>query len=269
MITRKDLMLCEKMTEEEIPNLVGEYKANIKYDGERLAVIKKGEDVFLLNRAGREKSFIYPEIYEDFKKVKGDFVLDGEVITTDELFNTLQHRSNLGKREKIEEARTKYPIKYVAFDILFLASEDLRNKPLKQRVEFLNGFKDEVKDLRIEIVEYGEIKEMLDRAKANDGEGILVKNMNGFYEGRRSKNWLKLKLFKEAEIQINSYTINNAGIRCEDDYGNAVQVSGQQHHEVREILDRVGYCNIVIQYLEKTKLNNRYRFISFKGIKNE
>ena len=266
MITKKDLMLCEKMTEEEIPNLVGEYKANIKYDGERLAIIKHGEDVFLLNRAGREKSFIYPEIYEDFKKVKGDFVLDGEVLTTDELFNTLQHRSNLGKREKIEEAKTKYPIKYVAFDILFFANEDLRNKPLKQRVEYLNGFKNEVKDLRIEIVEYGEIKEMLDRAKANDGEGILVKNMNGFYEGRRSKNWLKLKLFKNTDLRISSYTINNAGIRCEDIYENAVQISGNQHYEVKDIIDKIGYADIVVQYLEKTK-NGRLRFISYVGLK--
>ena len=266
MITKKDLMLCEKMTEEEIPNLVGDYQANIKYDGERLAVIKHGEDIFLLNRSGREKSFIYPELYEEFKKVKGNFVLDGEVVTTDYLFNTLQHRVNLGKREKINEAITKYPIRYVAFDILFFANEDLRMKPLKQRVEFLNGFKNETKDLIIDIAEYGDIKEMLDRAKADDGEGILVKNMNGFYEGRRSKNWLKLKLFKQADITISSYALNNAGIRCEDNEGNSVQISGNQHYEVKDILDKIGYADIVCQYLEKTK-NGRLRFISYVGLK--
>lgn len=266
MITKRDLMLCESMREEEIDNLVGDYKANIKYDGERLAVIKHGEDVFLLNRSGREKSFIYPELYEEFKKVKGNFVLDGEVVTTDYLFNTLQHRVNLGKREKIREAITKYPIRYVAFDILFYANEDLRMKPLRERVKVLDGFKNETKDLIIDIAEYGDIREMLARAKADDGEGILVKNMNGFYEGRRSKNWLKLKLFKQTEIRVQSYTINNAGIRCEDIFENAVQISGEQHHEVREILDSVGYADIVVQYLEKTK-NGRLRFISYKGLK--
>jgi len=268
MITKRDLMLCDSMKEEDINSLVGEYQANIKFDGERLAVIKNNGDVFLMNRSGRLKNHIYPEIFEDFKKIKGNFVFDGEIITEDNLFNSLQHRVNISNPQKIKEAITKYPIKYMAFDILFLAMEDLRNKPLRERIKYLNGFKNEVKDLKIEIAEYGDIRKMLKEAKEKEREGILVKNMNGLYEGRRSKNWLKLKLFKEANIKVNSYTINNAGIRCEDSEENAVQISGTQHFLVKEIIDKVGYADIVIQYLELTK-NGRYRFISYKGLKNE
>jgi len=267
MITNKDFMLCGKITEEELPKLKGEWEANIKFDGERIVAIKKGEDVFLLNRANREKSFIYPEIAEELKTIKGDFILDGEIITEDNLFNSLQHRSHLGSKAKVDEAIKKYPIKFMIFDIINLDGEDLRLLPLKNRIEILNSV-NFPKLSKIEFVVYHKnISELLSFAKNQipQLEGIVIKNMLSNYEGRRSNNWLKLKLFQQAELKVISYTINNAGLRLEDDKLNAVQVSGNQSDEVKQAIDNKGYCNIVIQYLEKTK-NDKYRFISFVGV---
>lgn len=259
-------MLCDSIKEEDLDNFnLSNYQANIKYDGERIAIIKQDEDIFLLNRSGREKSRIYPEIQEAFKSIKGNFILDGEVVAKDEQFNTLQHRSNLSNPQKIIRARQEIPIKFVAFDILFFAMEDLRGKPLKERLKYLESFKfDFSKNDYLEIAEYNDIEICLDYAKHYNCEGIVIKNMSGTYEGKRSKNWLKLKLFKEAQIRVESYTENPKGIRCEDMYGNAVQISGQQHEEIQDEIDSVGFCDITIQYLEKTK-NDRYRFISYKG----
>ena len=53
----------------------------------------------------------------------------------------------------------------------------------------------------------------------------------------------------------------------EDEKENAVQVSGQQHHEVKNKIDREGFCDVTIQYLEQGK-TGRYRFPSFVGVKN-
>jgi ATP-dependent DNA ligase len=262
MITKKDIMLCESITEPELQSLNGEYLANIKFDGERILAIKNKDDVFILNRAGRIKNKIYPEIAEQIKELDGDFILDGEIITSDGLFNSLQHRSNLSDLSKIEKARTDYPIKFMVFDILFLNGIDLRHKPLKERINLLqNNF-----SARLCLVRYQPIDEALSFAKLHKLEGIVIKDMLSVYEGRRSRSWLKLKLFKQADMRAVRYTINNAGLRLEDEGLNAVQCSGNQSDEVKRAIDEKGWCDIVIQYLEKTK-DNRYRFISFVGVK--
>lgn len=254
-------MLCESITEADLVNLKGEYKANLKFDGERLSIIKVNDDIFLVNRAGREKSFIYPELKELVKDINGDFILDGEVITIDGKFNSLQHRSNLSDRSKIEKAKFDYPITYKVFDLLWLNGENLKQYPLKERVKMLQrGFAE------LDLVEYQDIQEALSFAKSNKCEGIVVKDMLSTYQSRRSRSWLKMKLFKEADFKAITYTINNAGIRLEDSNLNAVQCSGLQSEAVKRAIDENGYCDIVIQYLEKTK-DDRYRFPSFKEIR--
>lgn len=260
MITNKDFMLCESTREEDLYAFKneGNWKANIKFDGERIVVIKNNDDVFLLNRAGRIKNQIYPEVIPSIKKIKGNFILDGEVITTNGIFNSLQHRSNLSDKNKIERAKIDYPIKYMVFDLLFF-EKDIRQMPLKERIKLLqDNFGD-----KLNLVEYQEIDVALNFAKEHKLEGIVIKYMPSIYEGKRSKYWIKMKLFKETPFKAISYTINNAGIRVEDNLQNACQISGQQHIEVRNEIDDKGFCDIVIQYLEKTK-DERYRFISFK-----
>lgn len=260
MITNKDFMLCESIREEDLSNAFkdGEWKANIKFDGERIVVIKNNDDVFLLNRAGRIKNQIYPELIEDLKNANAcNFILDSEVITTNGIFNSLQHRSNLSDRNKIERAKIDYPIKLMVFDLIYF-EKDLRQMPLKERIKILNeNFK------TLNLVEYQEIQIALNYAKEHKLEGIVIKNMNSNYEGKRSKNWVKLKLFKEDNFKAISYTINNAGIRVEDIKLNACQIAGSQSIEVKNEIDNKGFCEIIIQYLEKTK-DDRYRFISFK-----
>lgn len=271
MISKKDMMLCESITEAELPTLKGEWLANVKFDGERIVMIKNDNDIFVLNRAGRIKNQIYPEIAEAIKLLEGNFVLDGEIITTDGVFNSLQHRSNLSDLGKIARAKTDYPIKFMIFDILFLNGLDLRNKPLKERIGILQEFFSArlgSQIPKIELVLYQPIDEALSFAKSNKLEGIVIKNMLSFYEGRRSQSWKKLKLFKQADMKAVRYTINNAGLRLEDLSLNAVQCSGNQSDEVKRAIDNNGYCDIIIQYLEKTK-DDRFRFISFVGVKQK
>ena len=47
------------------------------------------------------------------------------------------------------------------------------------------------------------------------------------------------------------YSVNNAGIRVEDELNNAVQIAGNNSLEVKREIDNKGFCDIVIQYLEK------------------
>jgi len=263
MITQSDFMLCNRIEEKDINNLKGNWLANLKLDGERIIVFKKGESIFLFNRRGIDKSLCYPEVAEELKTIQGDFIFDGEIITRDGKFNSLQHRSHLQDKQKIITAKENYPIIYMIFDILNFDGMDLRSNTLKERIKLLSLF--DFEGLKnVGFVTYEDINDCLSYAKKYNCEGIVIKNMDSTYQNKRSNDWLKLKFFKEDVLRVVRYTENNAGIRCEDEKLNAVQVSGQQHREVKKAIDEVGFCDITISYLEKTA-NNRYRFISYKG----
>lgn len=268
MIDKKFFMLCKSTAKEgsEIFFNSG-YKANIKYDGERIIGIKKGKDVFLLNRRGREKSFIYPEVAKDLSTLDFDFIFDGEVITPDGKFNSLQFRVNLSDREKIRKSVIENPVKFMIFDLIKFKEQDLRNKPLRERVNLFSDI--DLNDLKsVEFVAYEDVEKCLKYVEQEELEGIVIKDMNGTYEHRRSNFWLKLKLFKEEKHRFIRFTENPKGIRVEDEELNAIQVAGKNGEIVKRELVEKGFCWIVVQYLEKTK-NGRLRFPSFKELKKE
>ena len=268
-------MLCDKITKEELKDTYFNntcWKANIKYDGERIIAIKKDGEVFLVNRRGNIKNSHYLEVVESLNACEGDFILDGEVITHDDNFNKLQRRALTKNPHKQEQLRKELPVIYMVFDVLNYQGKDLRQMPLKDRLVFYQKFISDksiyqkfISDKSIGFVAYENIYDLLPVAELQKCEGIILKNMNAKYEGRRSKDWLKLKFFKNTNLKLITYTINNAGIRCEDEKLNVVQVSGHQHKEVKDKIDGVGYCDVTIQYLEQGK-TGRYRFPSFVKI---
>lgn len=263
---KKTFMLCDSIKEEEFRKMdLSNYIGEDKKDGERIIVCKEGLQVWIFNRRGREKGFIYPEIVKDLEKLQEDFIIDGEVITKDGLFNSLQHRSNLG-RNKVSEGVRNYPIEFCVFDIISFNKMDLRNKPLVERkkyLEFLRGL-EAVKILN--WFEDEDIRVLWEFIKEHNKEGIILKLKNSVYEARRSEKWIKCKNFKEEVVKLTKFAVNNAGFRCEDDFDNAVQVAGEESKEVANQITNNGFCYVVIQYLEKTK-DNKFRFPSFKGIK--
>lgn len=261
-----NFMLCEKTTEKELTNFT-EWKwfANLKYDGERIKAIIKDGSVFLLNRRGNLKNDNYQEICEELKSNFKNCILDGEIITEHDNFNLLQKRALTKDKEKQKILRNEIPIRYMVFDILELQGEDLRSLPLKDRVLKLFHITKEYGNFnKVQLVEYDSILTTLEKAKKENREGIIIKDITSKYENRRSKSWLKLKFFKYMNLNLTEYTINNAGIRAVDPLGNVVQISGDQHNEVKQEIDNKGSCEVIVQYLEKTK-ENRLRFPSFIG----
>jgi ATP-dependent DNA ligase len=264
-MTNLKLMLCESINEVEALKLdQNRFKAQMKFDGERLTIYKKGTDVILVNRSGKCKNDFYKEIETAVQDLKFDFIVDGEICSFDGIFDNLQRRALTQNKEKQEQLRKSIPVVYHLFDVLSFHNADLKQLPLKERLKYVSMFEGIDK---VEVAKLGSIAEMLRKAKAESWEGIVIKDLESVYESRRSKSWLKLKLFKTTEIILQSYTTNNAGIRAVDNQENAVQISGQQHIEVKNRIDTIGSCEVVIQYLEKTK-DNRFRFPSFVKVKD-
>jgi DNA ligase-1 len=264
----KDIfMLCESIQEpSELAKLDRtKFKANIKFDGIRCLAIKKEGDIILVSRSGNIITKKFNEVVEAFKKIPSDFMIDGEIIDFSNNFNLLSRRALTKDLNKIKALEQEIPVKFMAFDILSYDNKNIMNEPLTYRNKILKIILEFNTGKNLEIVEYGEIDEMLDKAKSDNGEGIVIKDMNGVYESKRSKNWIKHKLFHETTLTITGYTENNAGIRATDNKENAVQISGYQSNEVKSILDNVGYCEVFIQYLSQSK-EGRYRFPSYRGL---
>lgn len=267
MVDGKIFELCQSITENELDTLKNkECLANIKFDGERILAICQSDKVLLMNRRTNEKSSFFQEITDDLEQVDSMTILDGEIISHDDSFKKLSKRAHTKDKLKQAQLKKDIPVKFMVFDILIYKGINLMEKILKERIKYIKKLINEYNFTTIEMAEYKDIQSMLLKAKSENREGIIIKNMNSYYESRRSKDWLKLKFFKEGSIFATKYTDNPAGIRIEDDDGNAIQVSGSQAEEVAQKIDKTKRVEVYVQYLEKTE-KGKMRFPSFRGIK--
>ena len=270
---KKIFMLANSTNEEEALKLNDkDYTANIKYDGIRILAVIIDNEVILVNRRGKICNFHFEEIVEDLKEIKDtNCIIDGELISVDDDFTKLQSRAMTKTASKIKELTKTIPLKYMVFDILKIDTKELFSTKLKDRIIELENLFMGKKFKHTEMAKYKPIAEMLEQAKAEKREGIMVKDLNGLYESKRTDNMLKVKFWCEVDIIFDKYIPNPSGIKVISKDGLIhLQVAGQQQSlKVKEIIDNKGYCEITIQYLTKNEQTGKVRFPSFKRITNE
>jgi bifunctional non-homologous end joining protein LigD len=171
-----------------------------KWDGYRALAEVSKLGVRLYSRNGLNFNEKFPEIAEDLKKVKGEILLDGEIVVLDDKGSPSFQLLQDWKRDK------KGNIYYYVFDILFLNGRDLRGIPLIERKIFLNKvLKD---DSRIKISQYIEEngEELFKLAIKKGFEGIIAKRKNSTYKSGRSSDWQKIKNINVQEAIICGFT---------------------------------------------------------------
>lgn len=187
---------------EEVPE-GKEWIYEIKYDGYRMvAELNKG-NVQLFSRNKQNITHKFPELKEDLEKLQStSMILDGEVIMEDD-----KGRSSFSAlQQSIKEKNTGNAV-YMVFDILFLNGKDLRDEPLKKRKEILQKVLNKKK---LSHILYSNCfkcdgEALLKKVEALDLEGIVAKNLNSKYLGKRSGNWIKIKCRKSDEFLILGY----------------------------------------------------------------
>ena len=276
MINPKDLfMLCESIPTKDTEQFERytqdkNYIGNRKYDGERCLIIKTSDKLIMVSRGGNVITYKFPEIADEIN-CEDNFIIDGEVVTSlNDDFSNLLTRALTQDKNKIKNLVNTIPVKFMCFDILSLNDKVLMNKPLRERLEYLDYlFKknfDSAEVSHIEKCEYGDIKELWNEVIEKNQEGIIIKDLNATYEnGKRSKGWIKLKNFKETTITITSFTENPKGIKGETDEGIKVQIAGNNADEVKREFENNGQATIQIQYLSKSE-NGKFRFPSYRQI---
>jgi ATP-dependent DNA ligase len=107
-----------------------------KWDGFRCTVFYDGESVFLQSRDLKPLGRYFPELEEALKQtLPGPMVLDGEVVIAGDNgleFDSLQMRIHPAA-SRVKMLSEQMPSSFVAFDLLAIGNEDLRNTPFEER----------------------------------------------------------------------------------------------------------------------------------------
>ena len=171
-----------------------------KYDGFRMvAKIDRGK-VTLYSRNGKIISHSYIEVAQALEDVKGDAVIDGELVALDE--NGVSH-FQLMQNALRHEAK----LLYCAFDLMFHDGEDLREFTLLERKKRLRGILPRHKLIAFSRHRKTDGTKFFDEAERKGLEGIMAKRADSKYlSGARTDNWLKIKTSKRQEVVIVGFT---------------------------------------------------------------
>lgn len=173
----------------------------IKYDGYRILSYVENGKVKMFSRNNLDYTKKFSSIANALKQIEQEnFVFDGEIVCFDE-----SGKSNFGLLQQNIKSK-KENFHYVIFDLLALNGEDLRKLPLIERKEKLERllYKTEKCLIYSSHVDNGE--ESFKFAKENNLEGIIAKNSNSTYSGKRNEDWLKIKCYLRQEFVIAGYT---------------------------------------------------------------
>jgi bifunctional non-homologous end joining protein LigD len=189
-----------------------------KYDGIRtIALVTPGHpvpEVRLYSRLGNDKTSQFPAIARALGrfalKLRQPIVLDGEIVAVDARgrpigFQNLQgrlHRKTVGAAEDTPSA-------FIAFDLLRDGPHDLRHMTLVARRAALERVFGKAGSplLRLSPQVARDGRELYREAIAEGWEGLIAKRASSKYlSGKRTTDWVKLKLIREQEFVVGGWT---------------------------------------------------------------
>ncbi|MDI6744399.1 MAG: ATP-dependent DNA ligase [Thermodesulfovibrionales bacterium] len=205
------MALCERLpSSEDIIEKIGKAAVEAKYDGFRVQLHKDKNHIEMFSRNLESTTHMFPEIKEAVKNfITADTVIiEGEALayneSTGELFPfqvTIQRKRKHG----IEELAKEYPLRYFAFDLLYVNGEDYTPKSFKERRERLKKIIKKnpvIEPSELFITDnHEEITKYFDDAIARGLEGVVAKRLDAPYAaGGRNFNWIKLKRSYRGEL---------------------------------------------------------------------
>ncbi|HIH22975.1 TPA: ATP-dependent DNA ligase [Candidatus Micrarchaeota archaeon] len=231
--------LAERLsTPEEIIEKIPICSVEMKFDGFRLQVHKKGNNVELYSRKLEKMTPMFPEIVSAVTELACDSIIfEGEALAYEETgtgklkkkkYLSFQETIQRKRKHGISDAAKAFPLNLFAFDILYLDGKDLTTEPYEKRRKILEKIFPSGKNLKLserKIVKSGNALEKLFRTSMDSGlEGIMAKDPNSPYAaGKRKFAWIKLKksygkAVDTIDVVIVGYYLGK-GARAEFEFG--------------------------------------------------
>ncbi|WP_027036491.1 RNA ligase family protein [Mesorhizobium ciceri] len=171
----------------------------IKFDGYRTQIIKDEDGIRLLTRRGYDWTPRYKVLADQAAAIEADdFIIEGEAIIVDAAgrsdFHALQ--SAVSSREPSQD----YYL--IAFDLLHMNGHDLRNMPLEDRREILQGMIEAGGRIQFSEAMPGTGDAVYYLADQTGQEGIVSKRQDSLYRSGPTRNWRKIKCYDYKEMDI-------------------------------------------------------------------
>ncbi|MEM2760032.1 MAG: ATP-dependent DNA ligase [Nitrososphaerales archaeon] len=175
--------------------LISEYK----YDGVRAQLHKMDDEVRIFSRRLEDITLPFPEIANAASSEKSDFILDGEIVPFRNSkplpFNELQRR--LRRKNVDYEIINEIPVKYIAYDIMYLNGSSTIKHTLARRKQLLDELvlrEPMIKAPFLFLDSEEMIANMFSESRDLGHEGLVLKDPDSTYQpGKRGKHWVKLK----------------------------------------------------------------------------
>ncbi|MFH0835683.1 MAG: ATP-dependent DNA ligase [Candidatus Micrarchaeota archaeon] len=196
--------LAERLNSaKDIFEKLGECAVEGKYDGFRVQIHKKGNDVEIFSRKQEKMTHMFPEIVEavrnNFKA--SEAIFEGEAIAFDEkkkkflpFQKTIQRKRKHGVAEKAREM----PLKLFAYELLLAEGKDYTHEPYSERRKKLESLVKKGKTIELAEMKTAksaaELESFFRKSVAAGLEGIIAKELTAPYvAGARKFAWIKLK----------------------------------------------------------------------------
>ncbi|MBX5206806.1 non-homologous end-joining DNA ligase [Rhizobium sp. NZLR11] len=178
----------------------------VKWDGYRVAVHIRPNDVRIITRGGHDWTDRFPAIADAARTISiGTAILDGEAVVLD-----AQGRSDFGALQRSLGGRggkqaSGEAILY-AFDLLYFDGHDLTRMELSGRRHLLEDLiKEGDGPIRLSQEVEADGDALLAAACAHGLEGIIAKHRDSTYRSGRLGDWLKVKCIQSESFVIIGY----------------------------------------------------------------
>jgi DNA ligase-1 len=207
-------MLAERLAspEEILEKLGGKCVTEYKYDGERIQLHKKGNDVVLFSRRLEKISNQYPDAVDLIKQkvAANEAILEGECVAMDletgemRPFQELMHRR---RKYGVEEAISNYPVSLFMFDALYVDGKDYTQDPFQTRRKALEAAVSKSSRLTLAkqklVRNAKELEAFFEEAIEDGCEGVMCKAVGKdsvYQAGARGWLWIKYKRDYKSEM---------------------------------------------------------------------
>ena len=179
------------------PPAAGDWLYEVKFDGYRALAYVRGGRCVLRSRNDNDLTARFASVAGALPgALREDAVVDGELCALDE-----QGRPSFSAMQEGDSR-----IVYFAFDCLEVGGETLVAKPLEERRARLAELVRPGSSVRLSEV-FDDGPALLAAAREQGLEGIVAKRVGSVYaEGRRNRDWLKLKTTGRQEFVVAGYT---------------------------------------------------------------
>lgn len=212
LIPEFNVQLAESLASQKDNFLDGkEFSITTKLDGNRMIYLPNEQKFY--TRQGKLYEGINHLLEECKVLSSGMYALDGELLYKNEnnLSSDELYRLTTSVCRKKGETEEKKKLEFHVFDIIplndFINGES--KKPYKTRMKILdNQFKSrEFKTIkRVPILYTGcdvsVISQLLEQVTSEGEEGLMLNLSDGTYQCKRTKNILKIKKFKDADVLV-------------------------------------------------------------------